>query len=161
MKRLMKLMHEIGGIGMAGALAAQLILVAVTPTEPITDYAAVRQAILAITQWMLLPSLLLVLFCGLMAMAVHPPFHNARWVWAKALTGVGLLEGTLVTVQSTSRQLAEVSTRAAAGQPDPQRLAELLRTEWIGLWTILLLCLLNVVLGVMRPQLGAGGPAKA
>ncbi len=161
MRRLMKLLHEIGGIGMAGALAAHLVLVVVTPTAPVTDYAAVRQAILAITQWMLLPSLLLVLFCGLMAMAVHPPFHNARWVWAKALTGVGLLEGTLVTIQSTSRQLAEVSARAAAGQPDPQQLAELQRTEWIGLWTILLLCLLNVVLGVMRPRLGAGAATSA
>ena len=161
MRRLMKLLHEIGGIGMAGALAAHLLLVAVTPTTPPTDYAAVRQAILAITQWMLMPSLLLVLFCGLMAMAVHPPFHNARWVWAKALTGVGLLEGTLVTVQGTSRQLAEVSARAAAGQPDPQLLAELLRTEWIGLWTILLLCLLNVGLGVLRPRLGTGSVVKA
>ena len=159
MKRLLKLLHEIRGIGMTGALAVPLLLVVVTPAESPTDYAAVRQAILAISRYMLLPSLLLVLFCGLMSMAVHRPFHNARWVWAKALTGVALLEGTLVTVQSTSRQLAEVSARAAAGQPDPQLLAELLRTEWIGLWTILLLWVLNVVLGVLRPRLGAGASA--
>ena len=93
-------------------------------------------------------------------MAVHYPFCQARWVWAKALTGIGLLEGTLVTVQGTSRRVAELSAGALDGRADPALMAELLRTEWIGLWTILVLSLLNVVLGVLRPRLGRN-PAAA
>jgi len=153
MKRFLKLMHEIGGIGMGGALAAHLILVVTMPETSLEAYAAVRQSILAISKWLLLPSLLIVLLSGLLAMAVHYPFCQARWVWAKALTGIGLLEGTLITVQGTSRRAAELSSAAVDGRGDAALMAELLRTEWIGLWTILALSLLNVVLGVLRPRL--------
>jgi hypothetical protein len=154
MKRFLKLMHEIGGIGMTGALAAHLILVITAPETSLAEYSTVRQAILAVSKWLLLPSLLIVLLSGLLAMAVHYPFCQARWVWAKALTGIALLEGTLVTVQGTSRRVAELTAAAAPdGQPDAALMAELLRTEWIGLWTILVLALLNVVLGVLRPRL--------
>jgi hypothetical protein len=161
MKRFLKLMHEIGGIGMTGALAAHLILVVTAPDTSLAEYAAVRQSILAVSRYLLLPSLLIVLVSGLLAMAVHYPFCQARWVWAKALTGIGLLEGTLVTVQGTSRRAAELSAAAVDGQADPALMAELLRTEWIGLWTILALSLLNVVLGVLRPRLGRRSGAAA
>ncbi|MBC7781098.1 MAG: hypothetical protein H7125_13440 [Proteobacteria bacterium] len=153
MKRFLKLMHEIGGIGMTGALAAHLILVITAPQTSLEEYAAVRQSILAVSKWLLLPSLLIVLASGLFAMAVHYPFCQARWVWAKALTGIGLFEGTLVTVQGTSRRAAELSALAVDGRGDAALLSELLRTEWIGLWTILTLALLNVVLAVLRPRL--------
>lgn len=161
MKRFLKLMHEIGGIGMTGALAAHLILVITAPDTSLAEYAVVRQSILAVSKYLLLPSLLIVLVSGLLAMAVHYPFCQARWVWAKALTGIGLLEGTLVTVQGTSRRAAELSAAAVDGQADPALMAELLRTEWIGLWTILALSLLNVVLGVLRPRLGRRPAAAA
>jgi hypothetical protein len=56
--------------------------------------------------------------------------------------------------------VAELSAGALDGRADPALMAELLRTEWIGLWTILVLSLLNVVLGVLRPRLGRN-PAAA
>ena len=151
---------NLGISGMTGALAAHLILVVTAPDTSLSEYAAVRQSILAVSKYLLLPSLLVVLLSGLLAMAVHYPFCQARWVWAKALTGIALLEGTLVTVQGTSRRVAELSAGALDGRADPALMAELLRTEWIGLWTILVLSLLNVVLGVLRPRLGRN-PAAA
>ena len=78
MKRFLKLMHEIGGIGMTGALAAHLILVLTAPDTSLAEYAAVRQSILAVSKYLLLPSLLVVLLSGLLAMAVHYPFCQAR-----------------------------------------------------------------------------------
>jgi len=160
MKRLLKLLHELAGIGMTGALATHLILLLVLPTDAsLADYATLRKAIVAIHNWLLFPSLALVLVSGLAAMAVHYPFTQARWVWAKALTGIALFEGTLLTVIGTGRKVAELTATAVDAAPDPAVLAALLRTEWLGLWTILILSLLNVVLGVLRPRLE--WPAKA
>lgn len=154
MKRLLKLLHELAGIGITGALACHLVLLVRAPTDiTLPAYAVLRQSIVAIHSWILLPSLALVLVSGLAAMAVHYPFAQARWVWAKAITGIGLLEGTLVVVMGTGRRAAELVTDAPAAAETAALMGELLRTEWIGLWTVFVLCLLNVVLGVLRPRL--------
>jgi hypothetical protein len=153
-KRLLKLLHELAGIGITGALACQLVLIARAPADiTLPAYAVLRQSIVAIHSWILLPSLALVLVSGLAAMAVHYPFAQSRWVWAKAITGIGLLEGTLVVVMGTARRAAEQVTEAPAAPETPALMAELMRTEWIGLWTVFVLCLVNVVLGVLRPRL--------
>jgi hypothetical protein len=112
-----------------------------------------RQSIAAITQWLLLPSLGLVLVSGLLAIAVNRAFHNAAWAWIKALLGISLFEGTLVTVSSSARQAAELATLAADGHGDGAQLAQVLRTERGGLWLLLVLSLANVVLAVWRPRI--------
>jgi hypothetical protein len=108
------------------------VLVLKGPTEPLVAYAAVRQAIAAITQWLLLPSLLIVLLSGLLAIAATSAFHNAAWAWVKALLGLGIFEGALVTVHASARRAAELAAMAASGQGDPAQLAQTLRTEWGG-----------------------------
>ncbi len=154
MKRLLKLLHELAGIGITGALACQLVLLARAPADiTLPAYAALRQAIVAIHGWILLPSLALVLVSGLAAMALHYPFAQSRWVWAKAITGIGLLEGTLVIVMGTGRRAAELVTEAPSSADTAALMSELMRTEWIGLWTVFALCMVNVVLGVLRPRL--------
>jgi len=114
---------------------------------------SLRKAIVAIHNWLLFPSLAVVLVSGLAAMAEHYPFAQARWVWAKAVTGIALFEGAPVTVIGTGRKVAELTATAVDAAPDPSVLAALLRAEWLGLWTILILSLLNVVLGVLPPRL--------
>ena len=152
-KRLIKLLHELGAVGVMGGFAACLVLVIKGPTQPLVAYAAVRQAIAAITQWLLLPSLCLVVVSGLLAIAANRAFHNAAWAWVKALLGVSLFEGTLLTVSSSARQAAELATMAANGQGDAAQLAQVLRTERGGLWLLLALSLVNIVLAVWRPRI--------
>ncbi|MGA0705487.1 MAG: hypothetical protein ACO3Q7_08640 [Steroidobacteraceae bacterium] len=152
-RKLLKVLHELGGIGVIGALACCLVLVATAPVDSLAGYAAVREGIHAITRWVLMPSLLAVLVSGILALVLTPAYMEARWAWLKAVLGLAMFEGTLLTVQATSRDLAAMATEAlASGVPDAEAVAPLLRTEWRGLWTMLVLSLLNVLLAVWRPR---------
>lgn len=156
MKKLLRFLHEVGSIGVLGALAAHLVLLVTARGMSLVQYAAVRQGIHAISVWILLPSLALVLMTGFFAMALHAPFQNARWAWVKAATGVLMLEGTLGSVQGTARRAAELSQAAAAsGVIDEAAMADVLRHEWGGLWTITFFSLANVALAVWKPRLAA------
>jgi hypothetical protein len=153
LRRLIKILHEIGAIGVMGSLAACLVLVLKGPAHPLAAYAAVRQSIAAISQWLLLPSLFIVLVSGLLAIAVTSAFQNAAWVWVKALLGISMFEGTLVIINSSARRASELAALAVGGQGDAAQLAQVLRTEWGGLWLLLGLSLVNVVLAVWRPRI--------
>jgi hypothetical protein len=148
----LKALHELGAVGVMGSFAACLVLVATAPSQPPAAYAAVRHGIAAIAQWLLVPSLGLVLVSGLLALAINKAYHDAGWAWLKALLGIGMFEGTLLTVGASARRAADLSAMAASGAPDPAQLAEVLRTEWGGLWLLLSLALANIVLAVWRPK---------
>lgn len=152
MKRLLKALHEIGAIGVMGALATCVVLAWTAPTDSPVGYAAVRQGIAEVSKWILVPSLAIVVVSGLLSMAVTDAFHDAGWAWLKALLGLAMFEGTLLTVSGSARRAAELSAEAAAGQADPAQLAAVLRTEWGGLWLLLALSLANIVLAVWRPR---------
>jgi hypothetical protein len=112
----------------------------------------VRHGIAAITQWLLVPSLAMVLLSGLLAIAVNEPYKDAGWAWLKAALGLSMFEGTLVTVAASARRAAELSALAAAGHADSVRMAEVLRTEWGSLWLLLGLSATNILLAVWRPR---------
>ncbi len=151
--RLLKALHEIGAVGVMGSFAACIVLVATAPKEPLIAYAAARQGIAMITQWLLVPSLAIVLISGLLAIAATDAYKDAAWAWLKALLGLSVFEGTLVTVRASARQAAELSALAVAGHPDAVQLAQVLRTEWGGLWLLMALSVANIVLAVWRPRL--------
>jgi hypothetical protein len=153
LQKVLKILHEVGAVGVMGAFAACLVLEFKGPAQPLIAYAAVRQAIAAITQWLLLPSLVIVLLSGLLAIAASGVYQNAAWVWVKASLGLGVFEGTLVTIDASARRAAELASLAASGQGDAVQLAQVLRTERGGLWLLLALSLVNIVLAVWRPQL--------
>lgn len=153
-RRALKFLHEIATVGLMGALVAQLILAGSGAALSDSDHAVLRAAILLLSKWLLLPSLGLVLATGLFALAVHPPYHNARWAWLKAATTLLILEGTLGGVQGTARDAAELARRVAAGDGGAAAaLQQVLTHERGATWVILLLALLNVALGVWRPRL--------
>jgi hypothetical protein len=151
-RRSLKALHEIGSIGVMGGLAACLVLVATAPTESAVAYAAVRQGIAALVKWLIVPSLGITLLSGLLAIAATDAYINAGWAWFKAVLGISMFEGTLLTVGGSARKAAEFSAQVAAGQGDPALLAEAVRTEWGGLWILTVLCLVNIVLAVWRPR---------
>ncbi|MEM8606133.1 MAG: DUF2269 family protein [Myxococcota bacterium] len=151
-KRILKILHLLGAIGLTGALASYMIILATAPNDSMADYAIVRSNIEAISSWLLVPSLVVALVTGLLAMAVYAPFQNMGWVWAKAILGLPMFEGTLATIGGAAKQAAELSAQAAAGDADPALLAEMLASEWRTLWFIMALSIAQTVLGVWRPR---------
>lgn len=159
--RLLKALHELGAIGVMGALAASLALLLSAPQHSLEGYAAIRRGMDAIARWMLVPSLALVLISGLLSIAANRAYMDAGWAWIKALLGIAMFEGTLLNIQATGRKVMELSEAAvASGQSDAVALAPLLRTEWLGLWTILALSFVSLLLAVWRPRLRRRGPAE-
>jgi len=154
----LKAVHEIGAIGTLGSFAAAIVLIATAPKSPVA-YAAVLEGIASITKWLLVPSLGIVLISGLLAIAANPAYKNAAWAWVKALLGIGTFEGTLLTVSASARRAAELSALAVSGQGDTAEFAQVLHTEWSGLWIVATLALVNIVLAVWRPRLYRQSPA--
>ncbi len=154
LSKLLKSLHELGAVGVVGSLAACLVLVATAPTHSAVGYAAVRESIAALAKWLLVPSLGIVLVSGLLAIAANRAFHNAVWAWVKALLGVSMFEGTLLTISASARRAADLSALAASGHADPAQLAEVVRTEWGGIWLLISLSVANILLAVWRPRLG-------
>lgn len=151
MRRTLKLLHTLAAMGMGGALAASLVLLARAPgVDQPAAYLELRAHLAIIARQVLLPAAALCLVSGLLSIAVHRPFHNAGWAWFKALTGVLVFEGVLAGIDSPARRALEM---LAGPAPLTQAaLAEQLRHEWGALWIILGLSVLNVVLGVWRPK---------
>ena len=153
LSRLIKILHELGAAGVIGAFVADLVLIMHAPTDSLVGYAETRRNIALLSQWLLVPSLALTLISGLLSIAATEAYKNAGWAWTKALLGISMFEGTLLTVVASGRRAAELSALAAAGNPDPAQLAEALRTERGGIWVLLTVAFLNVVLGVWRPRI--------
>ncbi|MEQ9500458.1 MAG: hypothetical protein RIT81_26525 [Deltaproteobacteria bacterium] len=154
MKRLLKFLHEIGTVGLMGAIAAQIILSIAALDLPDAEYATYREAIHVVSKFLLLPSLGLVLFTGLLAIAVHPPYHNAGWAWIKALLTVAVLEGTLGGIQGPAREAATLARRIAEGDESARAaIGHVLRHESGALWMIMFLSVVNIALAVWRPKL--------
>lgn len=151
MKRTLKLLHTLAAMGMGGGICASLaLLVRAPPMDDIAAYLALRESLASIARMVLLPATGLTLVSGLLSIAVHRPFHNAGWAWFKALTGVLVFEGTLGGIDSPAqRALALLESETPL---DRTALAELVRHEWGALWIILMLCVVNVVFGIWRPQ---------
>lgn len=158
-RRLLKLLHEVGAVGVLGGLAACIVLVTTAPTESAVAYAATRQGVASVVRWLVVPSLAITLLTGLLAIVATRAYIDAGWAWIKALLGVSMFEGTLLTVGASTRRAAEFAAQVAAGQGDPALLAEAVRTERGGLWVISALCIANIVLAVWRPRIVRGLPA--
>ena len=126
-----------GAAGLMGSMAALVVLVnsAPAPTQ-LGDYAHARGAMAAIANWIVLPSLVLTLVSGLLAIAATKPFHDAGWAWAKAATGILIFAGGLHAL-SPIQEEAERAAVALAGQGDPAALAGASQAEAATLWVLL------------------------
>lgn len=164
MKRFVKLLHSLSSIGLTGGLATYMLVLWAGPDiSSLSEYSAMREALAMVAKWLLLPSMLVVLVTGLWAMAIHYPFHEAPWVWLKALSGILIFEATLASIDGPAQAAAAAAASAVNGEIDAQRLAELVRDEWGAWWMLLALNVANVALATWRPRFARvfRGPAEA
>lgn len=153
-KKFLKLLHTLGAVGLTGALVVHLMVLGWIPeADDLGEQAVLRQVIATVAAWLLLPALGLVLVSGLLALAVHPPFREARWVWLKAVLGLSVFEGTLVAIQGPAVRNAELTLRALSGELEVTRLPAALHDETGALWLVLGIALVNIVVAVWRPAL--------
>jgi uncharacterized membrane protein len=154
MRKLLKFLHTLGGIGLLGAMLALLVLHANLPSPQfdLAGYVAVRNIMDALAQAVLLPSLGVTIVAGLLSMAAVPAYHGAGWVWAKLATGILMFEGTLLGVQGP---LEREAIRARALLSDPtaaDNLALNLSAEVGSIWVLGAVAIVNVALAVWRPK---------
>jgi hypothetical protein len=155
MRKLLKFLHTMGGIGLTGALIVQLLMLQNMPeTSDLVAYATARQQMGLVAKWLLFPSLAAVLVSGLLSMAWTDAFHGAGWVWMKLALGVSVFEGTLVAIQGPARREAERAAEALAGNFDPSLLGATASSEYKSTLVILAVAVINVVLAVWRPRFG-------
>lgn len=153
MRKFLKFLHTLGGIGLTGALLVQILMLQHMPdSADLVAYATARGQMGLIAKWVLFPSLAVVLVSGLLSMAWTDAFHGAGWVWMKLALGVSVFEGTLVAVQGPARREAERAAQALAGEFDPALLGATASAEWKASLVILGVAIANVVLAVWRPR---------
>jgi len=152
MRRLLKFLHSAAAAALMGAAAAMVIVLMFTPAS-IDDagYATVVLGMSKLAAWIIGPTMVLTVITGLLAMAVHPPFQDAGWVWAKAATGILVLQAGLHIIGP----LQEEAARAANGlaiSADAANTARLFKAEINTAWVLLGVSVANIALGVWRPR---------
>lgn len=153
MRRLIKFLHTMGAIGFMGSLATLVVLAKLAPPpESLAGYALIRAAMAEIAAWIVIPSLILTLVPGLLAIAVTRGFQDAGWAWIKAATGILIFAGGLHALAPIQEE-AQLSARALAGSLDPSALSGISGGEIAALWVLLAVSTANVVLGVWRPRI--------
>lgn len=149
----MKFLHSASSIGLTGGLATYMLVLWAGPeVSSLSEYSSMRESLAMVAKWLLVPSMMVVLVSGLWAMAIHYPFHEAPWVWLKALSGILVFEATLGSIDAPSQAAATAALSAVNGEIDAARLAELVRDEWGAWWMLLFLCVANVALATWRPR---------
>jgi hypothetical protein len=156
LRRLLKLLHTLGSIGMAGGIAAIMLLLATGPDPAAsTEYLALREGVFTISHSLVLPSMAMIFLSGVLAMAVHFPFQNALWVWLKLGAGFLIFESMLATLDAPARRAVESTRRAMDGGLSEPELMAAIVNHWGAWWVILTLAALNVVLAIWRPRFKA------
>jgi hypothetical protein len=153
--RFIKLLHELGSVGLMGGVAAVVVFRWKGPGVDRPGYFELCHAIDALYTWVIIPSMLLCVASGVASMIVHTPYWNALWAWAKAGSGIVAMNFGF-RMQGYAAKVSSAEFLA-----DRAELADAFRTEWSGLWVLLVVSLLNIVVGIWRPKLRRlTGPAR-
>ena len=161
MQRILKFLHTLSAIGLAGGLAAYIFALSAAPPDLSPEhYATLRISLNFVSHWLIVPSMVVALASGLLALAATRAYTNAGWAWVKAVSGVLIFESTLGAIDGPAER-AEIAGRAVLqGTLDEKTLAALMHNEWAAWWTILGLCVANVVLGIWRPRFARRRPVN-
>lgn len=143
-----KALHDMASIGFGGGLAACLVINLTANRASSAEFAAARQVFAVIAQYVLIPSMAVVVVSGLIAMMATRGYQDAGWAWVKAVLGISVFLAT-VRVVGTGSTLAPMSVVST----DPTVLDAMLRSERNMLWMLIALCVVNVLLAVWRPKM--------
>ena len=154
MRKLLKFGHSMTAITFLGSVVVLWVFhqYLPQPVEALEIYVAERQVMERVASLVMMPSLLLSLLCGLASMAVVPGYHGAPWAWAKLVTTVLMLEGSLLGIQSPIKREAKLAGAALTDGSLVSELALTLDAEQGSLVLIGLVATVNVALGVWRPK---------
>ena len=154
MRKLLKFGHSMTAITFLGSVVVLWVFhhYLSQPAEALEIYVAERQVMERVASLVMMPSLLLSLLFGLASMAAAPGYHGAPWAWAKLVTTVLMLEGSLLGIQSPIKREAELATAALTDITLVGELALKLGAERGSLVLIGLVATANVALGVWRPK---------
>jgi hypothetical protein len=141
MRKVMKLLHSLASCGLIGGLLASMVMLLANSSHMHT---ADPNVLVLLSNYLIFPSLAVVLVTGLLAMVVHPPFQELRWVWLKALLGITVFEAALGVVARAGDHL-----NSGPHISDIEVKASLYEIS-----ALLLLGLANIVLAIWRPRLG-------
>lgn len=153
MRKILKILHTLAACGLIGGLLGYMILLVFAPQQTPAAYADMRVSIAAISNYILMPSLLIALVSGLLSMVVHQPYLNKRWVWFKAAMGILMFKGVLTVVGAKADHAAVLARKIADGEAPAELLQSAVSQEWYTLGTVMALSVANVILGVWRPRL--------
>ena len=148
LRRGAKVLHEVASIGFGGGLATCLLINLTAQRNLPGEFLAARHVYATIAHYIVIPSMVIVVTSGLIALAATKGFMDSGWAWLKALLGLSVFEATLVIVGS-SRHEAELALAAS----DSAVLDTLLRAERNTLLLLIAVTLVNIVLAVWRPNL--------
>lgn len=153
MRKTVKILHTLAACGLIGGLLVYMLLLAEARQDTAAAYADLRWSISQLSDYVLMPSLAVVVVSGLLSMVVHRPYMDKRWAWVKAASGILMFKGVLTIVGAKANYAAGVAEQVARGEATREALDAALAYEWYALGTILALSVANVVLGVWRPRL--------
>ncbi|MDQ0327141.1 hypothetical protein J2R99_003010 [Rhodopseudomonas julia] len=152
MRKFLKVLHTLASCGLIGGIACYMILLIFAPQETPANYADMRQAIAAIADYVLIPSMGVAIVSGLLSMAVHRPYQDKGWALLKLAMGILMFKGVLTVVGGKADYVAAVSRRVANGEPAADVLQQAIGHEWGALIVIMALSVANVILGIWRPK---------
>ena len=146
MRKTMKILHTLASCGLIGGLLAYAVLLLDAPADP-AAYARMRDYVAAIHGNCSSLHLGIALVSGLLAMMVHRPFLEPRWVWAKAALGILMFKGVLTIVGAKADHAAALAHEVVAGTATRADIETALAYEWWTLWTVMAISVANLVLG--------------
>ena len=79
MRKLIKIAHTLGAVGLLGTMVTLLVVLGVLPepAEDLNSYALLTDLVDRLARWLLLPSLTAALVSGLLAISQGPSYHSA------------------------------------------------------------------------------------
>lgn len=153
MRKTVKVLHTLAACGLIGGLLVYMLLLVEARQDTAEAYADLRWSISQLSDYVLMPSLAVVVVSGLLSMVVHRPYMDKRWAWVKAASGILMFKGVLTIVGAKANYAAGVAEQIARGEATRESLDAALAYEWYALGAILALSVANVILGVWRPRL--------